>query len=127
MLLRADGSVFLLEPLVLQRQLSHDNLAFHAWFREVVTTRTTVVSDLHISPATQRPTVVIATPVFLPDGRLAGVWAGALQLDELVQRGSLEFTDPISGVASAVARVVLKRDAGVAPLLAAIDAVMQPA
>jgi signal transduction histidine kinase len=87
MLLRADGSVFLLEPLALQRRLSHDNLAFHAWFRKVVTTRTTVVSDLHISPATQRPTVVIATPVVLPDGRLAGVWAGALQLDELARLG----------------------------------------
>jgi signal transduction histidine kinase/CheY-like chemotaxis protein len=86
-LLRGNGDVHLLEPPVLERQLSHRNLAFHPWFRDVVQTGATVVSDLHISPATQRPSVVIATPVFSPAGQLIGVWAGALRLEALSRLG----------------------------------------
>ncbi len=87
MLLRVDGTVHLLEPQALEQQLSHRNLAFHPWFGDVTRARVTVVSDLHISPATQRPSVVVATPVFSATGELAGVWAGALRLDGLSRLG----------------------------------------
>ncbi|PYM71369.1 MAG: hypothetical protein DME10_16465, partial [Candidatus Rokuibacteriota bacterium] len=49
----------------------------------------TVVSDLHISPATQRPTVVVAAPVRGTDGVIIGVWAGGLQLARLSKLGSV--------------------------------------
>src|SRR5207237_2855751 len=44
----------------------------------------------HISPATQRPTVVVAAPVRGMDGVIIGVWAGGLQLARLSKLGSLE-------------------------------------
>ncbi len=93
MLLRADGSAYLLEPYDLQVKLSRPDLAFTTWYKEVMSTGKTVVSDLHISTATQRPTVVIATPVFGPStgsgqaGQIIGVWAGGLKLDQLSQVG----------------------------------------
>jgi signal transduction histidine kinase/CheY-like chemotaxis protein len=86
-LLGRNGDVHLLEPVALERDLSHRNLAFHPWFRDVVQTGATVVSDLHISPATQRPSVVVATPVFSRAGQLVGVWAGALRLEALARLG----------------------------------------
>ena len=102
MLLRADGSVYLLEPYELQVKSSRPDLAFTAWYREVMSTGKTVVSDLHISTATQRPTVVIATPVFGPStgsgqtGQIIGVWAGALTLGQFSQvgRSGLESGTP---------------------------------
>jgi signal transduction histidine kinase len=96
MLLRADGSVYLLEPYDLQVKLSRPDLAFTAWYKAMMSTGKTVVSDLHISTATQRPTVVIATPVLDAKGHIIGVWAGALKLDQLskVDRGGPESGTP---------------------------------
>ncbi len=83
MLLRPDGSVYLMEPYELEGKLSRRDLGYTAWYRKLMSTRQTVVSDLHISPATQRPTVVIATPVLGTDGQVAGIWAGGLRLEQL--------------------------------------------
>ncbi|MBI3913294.1 MAG: GAF domain-containing protein [Chloroflexi bacterium] len=96
MLLRADGSVYLLEPYDLQVKSSRPDLAFTTWYQEVMSTGKTVVSDLRISTVTQRPTVVIATPVFGSDGQIIGVWASALKLNQLSQvgRGGLESGTP---------------------------------
>ncbi len=96
MLLRADGSVYLLEPYDLQVKSSRPDLAFTSWYQEVMSTSKTVVSDLHISTATQRPAVVIATPVFGSEGQIIGVWAGALKLEQFSQvgRGGLESGPP---------------------------------
>ena len=96
MLLRADGSVYLLEPYDLQVKSSRPDLAFTTWYKEVMSTGKPIVSDLHISTATQRPTVVIATPVVSSEGQIIGVWAGALKLDQLSQvgRGGLESGTP---------------------------------
>ena len=90
MLLNPDGSVYLLEPHELQSQLSRHGLAFTDWYWKFVETKQTVVSDLHISTTTQRPTVVVATPVRSPDGRLIGIWAGGLKLEALSQLGISE-------------------------------------
>jgi signal transduction histidine kinase len=87
MLLQADGSVYLLEPYALQVQLSRHDLAFTAWYTELMRTGRTVMSNLHISTATQRPTIVIATPVRGTAGQIRGIWAGALKLAELSQIG----------------------------------------
>ena len=62
-LLSADGIVLQLDPHQLQREMSRTNLAFTNWYKKLIKTGQTVTSDLHISPATQRPTVIIATPV----------------------------------------------------------------
>ncbi len=92
MLLQADGSVYLLEPYDLQIKLSRQDLAFTAWYKEVMHTGHTVISDLHISTATQPPTSVIATPVRGAEGQISGIWAGALKLAELshIGHGGLE-------------------------------------
>jgi PAS domain S-box-containing protein len=92
MLLRADGSVYFLEPFDLQLKLSSHNLSFFKWYKDLINTGKTVISDLHISPATQQPTVVIATPVHSPAGKIIGIWVGALELEELskIGHGGLE-------------------------------------
>jgi signal transduction histidine kinase len=86
-LLQADGFVYLLEPYALQFKLSRHDLAFTAWYKDVIRSGATVISDLHISPATQRPTIVIATPVRGAGKQIIGVWAGGLKLEELSQIG----------------------------------------
>ena len=87
-LLTPDGTVAMQEPRALEERLSHRDLSFSAWFGDVRRTDRTVVSDLHISPTTQRPTIVIATPVRAADGRTAGILAGALNLGVLSEIGS---------------------------------------
>lgn len=84
-----DGTLAMQEPRALETRLSHRDLSFSAWFGEVRRTGATVVSNLHISPATQRPTIVIATPVRAADGRMLAVWAGALRLEEFSKIGSV--------------------------------------
>lgn len=97
MLLQAEGSVYMLEPYDLQIKLSHHNLAFTDWYKKLMSTGNTVISDLHISPATQRPTVVIATPVRSSAGKIIGIWTGALKLKELseIGRGELGSETPL--------------------------------
>lgn len=89
MFLTAEGTMAMVEPLALEAQLSHRDLSFSAWFRELGRAKGTVVSDLHISPVTQRPAIVIATPVLAADGRTVGIWAGALKLDYLSKIGAI--------------------------------------
>ena len=96
MLLKPDGTVYVLEPARLERELSHRNLAFAAWYKDALAAPDTVVSDLHISPATQRPTVVVAAPVRGTDGVIIGVWAGGLQLARLSKLGSVESSSRAS-------------------------------
>ena len=96
MLLKPDGTIFVLEPARLERELSHRNLAFAAWHKDVLAAPDTVVSDLHISPATQRPTVVVAAPVRGTDGVIIGVWAGGLQLAKLSKLGSVDSSSGAS-------------------------------
>jgi len=87
MYLRPDGSGYLVEPYALEAELSRWDLGYTSWYEKVMRNRQTVISDLHISPVTQRPTVVIATPVAEADGRIVGIWAGGLRLDQLSRVG----------------------------------------
>jgi len=86
-LLNADGTVCVMAPRQLQQKLTRKKLAFTSWYKKLMDTGQTITSDLHISPATQRPTVVIATPVRSFNGKIIGVWAGGINLDTLSQIG----------------------------------------
>lgn len=87
MFLQSDGSIYFIEPYNLQVKSSLNNLAFTAWYKKLISTRKTVLSDLYISPSTQEPTIVVATPVYDASGRLNGIWAGGLNLKELALIG----------------------------------------
>lgn len=89
MLLTPDGAIEVLEPRALEGQLSHRDLSFSAWFTELRRTHRSVVSDLHISPATQRPTIMLATPVRAADGQTVGIWAAGLKLENLSKIGAV--------------------------------------
>lgn len=93
MLLTPEGAMTMVEPRPLEAQLSHRDLSFSAWFGEVRRANRSIVSDLHISPVTQRPSIVIATPVHSAEGRTVGIWVGALKLDQLSKIGSVT-SDP---------------------------------
>jgi signal transduction histidine kinase len=92
MLLRSDGAVYLIEPRALERGVSHRDMSFAAWYKEVARAPRLVVSDLTISSATQRPGVVIAAPIRARDGRVLGIVAGELKLDELSKIGSASLS-----------------------------------
>jgi signal transduction histidine kinase len=79
-LLQPDGTVFLVEPYGHQLSLSRAELSALPWVREVVRRDAPVVSDLHTSPSTGAPSVVVAVPVKDADGHLVGIWAGGLDL-----------------------------------------------
>lgn len=93
MFLNAEGATVMVEPLALEARLSHRDQSFSAWFGELRRANHAIVSDLHISPVTQRPTVVIAVPVRSADGRTVGIWAGALKLGVLSKIGAIA-SDP---------------------------------
>ena len=89
-LLKTDGTIYLLEPYELQVKTLRGNLAFRNWYQELMSSGKTVVSNLHISNATQRPTITIATPVRNSAGQIIGIWAGGLKLEKFSQIGRAE-------------------------------------
>jgi signal transduction histidine kinase len=91
MLLKADGTIYLLEPYELQVKTLRGNLAYQNWYQELMSGGKTVISDLLISNATQRPTVTIATPVRNSAGQVIGIWAGALKLEAFSQMARSEL------------------------------------
>jgi PAS domain S-box-containing protein len=88
MLLDKDGWIVALEPHELKDTLLRKDLVNTSWYKKLVSTGQTVISDLNISPVTQRPSVVVATPVFDSAGVMTGIWAGGLNLGKLSQLGS---------------------------------------
>jgi signal transduction histidine kinase len=97
MLLTPEGATTMVEPRSLEVLLSHRDLSFSAWFGELRRANRSIVSDLHISPVTQRPSIVIATPVHSAEGRTLGIWVGALKLEQLSKIGALA-ADPIQQI-----------------------------
>jgi PAS domain S-box-containing protein len=87
MLLRADGSVYMMEPYDAQTRQSRSDLSGTGWYSRLVSSGGTVVGDLEISTVTQQPTVIVATPVRDSAGELLGIWAGALRLTALSEIG----------------------------------------
>jgi len=80
MVLEPTGEVAALEPRDLEQALSTWDLSFLPWVAAVTGDDSVVTSDLHISPATQNPTVVIAAPIHGPTGRIEGILAAGLNL-----------------------------------------------
>lgn len=91
MLIKADATIYLLEPYKLQVKTLRGNLAYQNWYRELMSGGKTVISDLHISNSTQRPTITIATPVRNSAGQVIGIWAGALKLETFSQMARCEL------------------------------------
>ena len=91
MLLRADGTVYLVEPFDFQIRLSRSDLSYTDWYKRLMATGQTVMSNLRISLTTQRPTVTLAVPVRGLGGQILGIWAGALRLEELSRIGRVGF------------------------------------
>ena len=87
MLLRANGSVYLVEPFDFQVRLSRSDVSYADWYKRLMATGETVMSNLRISLATQHPTVTLAVPVRGPGGQIIGIWAGSLRLEELSRVG----------------------------------------
>ncbi len=90
-LLNADGNIYLLEPQELENKLYRNDLAFADWYEKLMDTGQTVVSDLRISVATRRPTVIVASPIRNSDGDIIGIWAGGLKLEALSELGLSEL------------------------------------
>jgi signal transduction histidine kinase len=91
MLIKADATIYLLEPYKLQVKTLRGNLAYQNWYRELMSSGKTVISELHISNATQRPTITIATPMRNSAGQVIGIWAGALKLETFSQMARCEL------------------------------------
>ncbi|MGO9375133.1 MAG: adenylate/guanylate cyclase domain-containing protein [Syntrophobacteraceae bacterium] len=53
------------------------------WYVGAKTTGTNFWTDLYISFSSQRPTITSSYPVFGPDGKLKGIWAMDIDLDEI--------------------------------------------
>jgi signal transduction histidine kinase len=87
-LVRPDGLIHLMEPVALQESLSRPDVGFLPWFRQVSTSGGPVVSDVHISTATRRPTTIIAVAVHHGSGGLAGYLVGAIRLMDLSTLGA---------------------------------------
>lgn len=80
MIIDPHAQIFLVEPYALQAAASGDNVGFLAWYQRVLATGRPVISDLHISPVTQSPSVVVAAPIRDAQNRVVGVLAGAIRL-----------------------------------------------
>ncbi|MBM3176052.1 MAG: PAS domain S-box protein, partial [Chloroflexi bacterium] len=89
-LLKPDGTIYLLEPYDLQIDAISGSRAYADWYKELMSSGDTVVSNLRISNATRKPVVTIATPVRNSDGQLVGIWAGGLSLGKLSKVGLTE-------------------------------------
>jgi signal transduction histidine kinase len=85
---RTDGAVVSIEPKELERNLYRRDVGFRDWFRAVLKSGVPVIGDLHIALATNRPSVIVAVPIFGGDGRIAGVLAGSIRLEQLSRAGS---------------------------------------
>lgn len=62
MLLKADGTIYLLEPYELQVKALRGNLAFRSWYLTLMSGGETVISDLLISNATQPSNRLLPLP-----------------------------------------------------------------
>lgn len=91
--LRPDGRIVAIEPDSLSEGVVSPDLRHAEWFRDISRTRATQLSDLTISEATKRPTIIVATPLRDGGGRYRGVLAGALDLSALSRLGTTSL-DP---------------------------------
>lgn len=65
-----------------------DNLGDKPYFKQMAETKQPVVSDVVVSQTTKKPSVVIACPLYDPNGELVGMVGGTLDLNSLSQLAS---------------------------------------
>ena len=78
-----DGRMYLLEPFKDQLSLSKYNFADREWFKGVLNSKNTFISDVFVSSATNHPVIVISAPLFSEKGDLIGIWGGSIDLEFL--------------------------------------------
>lgn len=84
--LMPNGDVYFEEPYSRQENLTRNNLAFRDYFKRVLETGDTYLSDVVISASLGRPEANIAVPIYSQENNnatLVGVWAGGLNLTRL--------------------------------------------
>jgi len=78
-----DGQMYLLEPFKDQLSLSKYNFADREWFKGVLNSENTFISDVFVSSATNHPVIVVSAPLFSEQGDLIGMWGGSVDLEFL--------------------------------------------
>lgn len=81
------GISIMLEPYDVQLKISPqaftNGFSGRDWFKGAMSTRATYLSEAYISASVGKQVVAISTPITDNDGKITGVWIGALSLDAL--------------------------------------------
>ncbi|WP_052347517.1 sensor histidine kinase [Candidatus Nitrosotenuis chungbukensis] len=77
-----NGDFYMMEPYSSQLNLPYLNFANRDWYKGVMKTNDTYVSEVYISGTLGHNVVAVRTPVF-DDGSMVGIWGGSLSLTNL--------------------------------------------
>ena len=83
-----NGDFYMMEPYSDQLNITRLNFADRDWYKGVMATEDTYVSEVYNSTTLKRNVVAIRTPVFDDNDTLIGIWGGSLKLQFL--RESIE-------------------------------------
>ena len=86
-----NGDFYIMEPYMDQLNVTRLNFADRDWYRGVMSTEDTYVSEVYNSTTLKRNVVAIRTPVFDDTGALLGIWGGSLKL-QFIQESVKELT-----------------------------------
>ena len=78
-----NGDFYMMEPYADQLNITRLNFADRDWYKGVMNTEDTYVSEVYNSTTLKRNVVAIRTPVFDDSGALIGIWGGSLKLQFL--------------------------------------------
>ena len=78
-----NGDFYMMEPYADQLNITRLNFADRDWYKGVMDTEDTYVSEVYNSTTLKRNVVAIRTPVFDDSGALIGIWGGSLKLQFL--------------------------------------------
>lgn len=78
-----NGDFYMMEPYSSQLNLPYLNFAQRDWYKGVMKTNDTYVSEVYVSGTLGHNVVAIRTPVFGNDGSMVGIWGGSLSLANL--------------------------------------------
>lgn len=75
-----NGDFYIMEPYSDQLNVTRLNFADRDWYKGVLETQDTYVSEVYNSTTLKRNVVAIRTPVFDDGGNFIGIWGGSLKL-----------------------------------------------
>lgn len=78
-----NGDFYMMEPYLDQLNITRLNFADRDWYKGVMATEDTYVSEVYNSTTLKRNVVAIRTPVFDDNDTLIGIWGGSLKLQFL--------------------------------------------